>query len=160
VTVSQWGGGTWKDGFYPVKSQSITVPQPSDVKKEYSNYPPGESSEIVDPFFGVDFSAGVYGIDILPSTGAGNVAIHPTETNHNQQELGQDGSGRADPRNEDGSWTGGLAPEQRERINDLEYPSFKEQEQHRRLNDKNDEVEDWKSQIGPGIGGHGQSSYS
>ena len=51
-----------------------------------------------------------------------------------------------------------MAPEKRERINDLEYPNFGRQES-RRLNDKNDEAEDWRLQTGAGIGEHGQSTY-
>ena len=51
----------------------------------------------------------------------------------------------ADPRNEDTTRTGGLAPEER---NEFEYPSLKEQEQLRRLDVKNFEVENWMLHVG------------
>jgi hypothetical protein len=62
---------------------------PGESISEHSNYQPSEFSEIEDPFFGVDFSAGVYRIDSLPSAIAGNAAFHPAENDHHQQDLPQ-----------------------------------------------------------------------
>jgi hypothetical protein len=41
---------------------------PGESLSEYSNYQSSELSEIDDPFFGVNFDAGVQRIDSLPST--------------------------------------------------------------------------------------------
>jgi hypothetical protein len=41
---------------------------PGDSLSEYSTYQPSELSDIEDPFFGVDFDAGVQRTDSLPST--------------------------------------------------------------------------------------------
>ena len=62
---------------------------PGESISEHSNYQPSEFSEVEDPFFGVDFSAGVYRIDSLPLAIAGNGAFHSTEGAPHQQELQQ-----------------------------------------------------------------------
>jgi hypothetical protein len=62
-------------------------------------------------------------------------------------------------RDDEGSWqpsvlTGqaGLDPETRKNIANMEVPSLKEQEEQRRLETKNIEVEEWRSQAGSDIG--------
>lgn len=46
---------------------NIANSTPGESLSEYSNYQPSEFSEVDDPFFGVDFDAGVHRIDSLPS---------------------------------------------------------------------------------------------
>jgi hypothetical protein len=60
---------------------------PGESISEYSNYQPSEFSEVEDPFFGVDFSAGVQRIDSLPTAIFGNVAYQTASTNFIQQDL-------------------------------------------------------------------------
>ncbi|KAG0650927.1 hypothetical protein D0Z07_2505 [Hyphodiscus hymeniophilus] len=57
---------------------------PGDSISDFSNYQPSEFSEIEDPFFGVDFGAGVQRIDSLPAAILGNVAYHSTQLNDHQ----------------------------------------------------------------------------
>ena len=58
---------------------------PGELNSEYSNYQPSEFSEIEDPFFGVDFGAGVQRIDSLPTAIPGNVAYQSIPINPHQQ---------------------------------------------------------------------------
>ena len=60
---------------------------PGESISEYSNYQPSEFSEIEDPFFGVDFSAGVQRTDSLQAAISGNIAYQPPAINQYQQDL-------------------------------------------------------------------------
>ena len=60
---------------------------------------------------------------------------------------------------DEGAWRGGLAPESR---TDAEVPNFKQQEEQRSIEVKNDEVQEWRSQAGGSTNGedrHGGASY-
>jgi hypothetical protein len=54
---------------------------PGESLSEYSNYQPSELSEIDDPFFGVNFDAGVQRIDSLPSALPGHEEYHSLDLN-------------------------------------------------------------------------------
>lgn len=60
---------------------------PGESLSEYSNYQPSELSEIDDPFFGVNFDAGVQRIDSLPSTLPGHEEYHSLDLNRPLPDL-------------------------------------------------------------------------
>ena len=69
-------------------------------------------------------------------------------------------------RDDEGAWrsneiTGqaGLDPERRKQIEEMEIPNFKEQDQKRRLDEKNDQVESWVSQAEESSEGRDESYF-
>jgi hypothetical protein len=70
-------------------------------------------------------------------------------------------------RNEEGLWrssetTGqaGLGPEARRELSDIEVPNLKDNEERRRIESKNLDIEDWRSQAGGSEAGDEQPAYS
>ena len=78
--------------YYSHTSSNNTSPYnigdaPVESISEYSYHPTSEFSDVDDPFFGVDFDAGVSRIDALPSAIPGNIAYSSVTVNPTQEEL-------------------------------------------------------------------------